>query len=84
MQGYVLNAFFYGYIVTQIPGGWLSELLNPAWLFGGGIGITALLTLCTAVVARVSLPAFLVLRALEGLAEVGCTRWVRWWYKCIE
>ncbi|XP_029848750.2 sialin [Ixodes scapularis] len=68
-QGYVLNAFFYGYIITQIPGGWVSEVISPAWIFGGGIGITAVLTLFTAVVARASLPAFLVLRALEGLSE---------------
>ncbi|KAM7293175.1 hypothetical protein ISCGN_026305 [Ixodes scapularis] len=68
-QSYVLNAFFYGYIITQIPGGWLSEVISPAWIFGGGIGITAMLTLFTAVVARASLPAFLVLRALEGISE---------------
>ncbi|CAN8003055.1 unnamed protein product, partial [Ixodes pacificus] len=68
-QSYVLNAFFYGYIITQIPGGLLSEVISPAWIFGGGIGITAVLTLFTAVVARASLPAFLVLRALEGLSE---------------
>ncbi|XP_029848749.2 sialin isoform X1 [Ixodes scapularis] len=68
-QSYVLNAFFYGYIITQIPGGWLSEVISPAWILGGGIGITAMLTLFTAVVARASLPAFLVLRALEGISE---------------
>lgn len=68
-QGYVLNAFFYGYIVTQIPGGWLSEVLDPAWVFAGGIGITSLLTLCTAPMARASLAGFLVLRVLEGISE---------------
>lgn len=68
-QSYVLNAFFYGYIVTQIPGGWLSEVVDPGWIFVGGIGITSLLTLATAVVARASFAAFLVLRVLEGIAE---------------
>ena len=24
-QGYVLGAFFYGYIVTQLPGGWIAS-----------------------------------------------------------
>ncbi|KAH8024731.1 hypothetical protein HPB51_001067 [Rhipicephalus microplus] len=68
-QSYVLNAFFYGYIVTQIPGGWLSEVIDPGWIFVGGIGVTSLLTLATALVARASFAAFLVLRVLEGIAE---------------
>lgn len=68
-QSYVLNAFFYGYIVTQIPGGWLSEVIDPGWIFVGGIGATSLLTLATALVARASFAAFLVLRVLEGIAE---------------
>ncbi|XP_054930211.1 sialin-like [Dermacentor andersoni] len=68
-QSYVLNAFFYGYIVTQIPGGWLSEVVDPGWVFVSGIAITSLLTLATAVVARASFAAFLVLRVLEGIAE---------------
>ncbi|XP_070392578.1 sialin-like [Dermacentor albipictus] len=69
MQGYVLNAFFYGYIITQIPAGWLSEVINPAWILAAGVGITSLLTLATAVVARASFGAFLGLRVLEGIAE---------------
>ena len=24
-QGYVLGSFFYGYILTQVPGGWLAS-----------------------------------------------------------
>lgn len=68
-QGYVLNAFFYGYIVTQIPGGWLAEVVDPGWIYFCGIGTTSLLTLGTAVVARASFSAFLVLRILEGIAE---------------
>lgn len=69
MQGYVLNAFFYGYIITQIPAGWLAEVINPAWIFAAGIGVTSLLTLTTAVVARASFTAFLVLRVFEGISE---------------
>lgn len=69
MQGHVLNAFFYGYIVTQIPAGWLSEVISPTWIFAAGIGVTSLLTLATAVVAKANFAAFLALRVLEGIAE---------------
>lgn len=69
MQANVLNAFFYGYIVTQIPAGWLSEVVSPTWIFAAGIGLTSLLTLATEVVAKANFAAFLALRVLEGIAE---------------
>ena len=28
--------FFYGYVLTQLPGGRLAELVGAKWLFGGG------------------------------------------------
>ena len=28
--------FFYGYVLTQLPGGRLAELFGAKWLFGGG------------------------------------------------
>ena len=28
--------FFYGYVLTQVPGGRLAELFGAKWLFGGG------------------------------------------------
>ena len=31
IQGYILGSFFYGYIVTQIPGGWIAQRYG-GWL----------------------------------------------------
>ena len=33
-QGYILSSFFYGYIVTQIPGGWLAGRYTGDETFG--------------------------------------------------
>ncbi|XP_064480100.1 sialin-like [Ornithodoros turicata] len=68
-QGYVLDAFFYGYTITQLPGGWLAENVNNKLLFGIAMLLTSLLTIATAPVVRWSVYAFYALRALEGLAQ---------------
>lgn len=82
-QGYVLSSFFYGYITTQLFGGWLSAKIGGKRVFGGGIAVTALLTLVTPVLAKVNIYLLLSLRIVEGIFE-GVTYpcihavWSRW------
>ena len=35
-QGVILGMFFYGYVLTQLPGGRLAEIVGGKWLFGVG------------------------------------------------
>ncbi|XP_018497253.1 sialin [Galendromus occidentalis] len=69
-QGMILGAFFYGYVVTQVPGGRLAELIGAKWLLGCGIFITSLLSIITPAAARIGGAYGLVLvRVLQGLCE---------------
>ena len=70
-QGIILGAFFYGYVITQIPGGYLAEKYGGKWLFGIGTFITAFLTLLTPLAAKAGTTPFIALRVLEGLGEVS-------------
>ena len=69
-QGIILGAFYYGYVVTQIPGGYMAEKYGGKWLFGIGIFITAVLTLLTPIAASSGVPVFIAVRIIEGLGEV--------------
>ena len=69
-QALVLGAFFYGYALTQVPGGWLAERIGGKKLFGFGCLCTALLTLLTPVAARAGVPWLVAVRVLEGMGEV--------------
>ena len=66
----MLSSFFYGYIITQIPGGYLAAYLGGKALYGGGILLTALLTLVTPVAARSHFYLLIAVRVLEGFFEV--------------
>ena len=61
-QGWLLGAFFSGYVATQIPGG--------GWqLYGVGVLITAIFTLVTTLAANMSIYALVLVRIIEGVIE---------------
>ena len=68
--GVVLSSFFYGYIVTQLPGGLLALKFGGKNLFGLGILCTSVLTLLTPLAARSHVGFLITLRVLIGLCEV--------------
>ena len=72
--GWILSAFFYGYIITQIPGGFLASVIGGKLVLGLGIVITAALSLLTPLAARIHFGALIGLRVLEGFFEVKIER----------
>ena len=69
--GIILGAFYYGYMVFQIPGGWLALRVGGARLFGAAVLIASILTVLTPTATRWSPIALITLRILEGLALVS-------------
>ncbi|CAH0749926.1 unnamed protein product [Diatraea saccharalis] len=82
-KGLILSSFFYGYLVTQLPGGWLAAKIGGNRVFAIGIGATSLLTLLTPPLAYTSTALLIAVRVIEGLFE-GATYpcihavWSRW------
>lgn len=70
-QGWILGSFFYGYILTQIPGGYLASRCGAKWLMGFGILGTALFTLLTPLAADLGAGYLIAVRVLEGIGEVS-------------
>ncbi|XP_076084936.1 sialin-like [Mytilus galloprovincialis] len=79
----VLSSFFYGYIFTQLPGGYLANRIGGKYLFGGGIFMSALLTVLTPLFAKGGVGLIVAIRVLAGLCE-GVTYpsilavWAKW------
>ena len=69
--GCILSAFYYGYIVMQIPGGFLARKFGGATVLGVTIGSSGALTLLTPLAARTHVGMLIALRVAMGLCEVN-------------
>ncbi|XP_053987943.1 putative inorganic phosphate cotransporter isoform X1 [Hylaeus volcanicus] len=69
-QGAILSSFYWGYVVTHLPGGMLSERFGGKHSLGLGILATAVFTLITPVVVDYGEATGLIaVRVLMGLCE---------------
>ncbi|ENN75168.1 hypothetical protein YQE_08281, partial [Dendroctonus ponderosae] len=84
IQGYILSSFFYGYITTQLLGGLIGNKIGGKLVFGGGIAVTALVTLISPWLAELSVYALLVARILMGVFEVSLLWFAAWVYATSE
>ena len=69
-QGVILGSFFWGYIVTQIPGGILAKKFGGKWPFGIGLLISAIFALLTPMAARTHRGLLIFARVVQGLGSV--------------
>lgn len=57
-------------MVTQIPGGWLTDRFGGVRVFGLSMAIASVLTLLTPTCARISVKLVYLLRVILGLPTV--------------
>ena len=69
-QSWILSSFFYGYVLSQPIAGSIADRYGGKWVFGLGNFITAVGTLLSPVIVNASKELFIVIRVIEGLAEV--------------
>ena len=68
-RGVVLSSFFYGYLVTQIVGGWLADRFGAKTVLGLGVIWWSLFTLVTPPAAALSFGVLFVARVMMGAGE---------------
>lgn len=67
----MLSSFFYGYICTQVLGGWLGNKIGGQKVYGIGIAVTAVFTVITPVITHTSVYLLIAVRIIEGIFEVS-------------
>jgi ACS family sodium-dependent inorganic phosphate cotransporter len=68
LQGVILSAFFWGYLVSQLLGGWMADRFGGKRVLAFGVAVWSLATILTPP-ATVSIALLLVMRAILGVGE---------------
>jgi ACS family sodium-dependent inorganic phosphate cotransporter len=69
VKGVVLSSFFVGYLLFQVPGGWLAKRFGGRLVLGAAVLWWSAFTVLTPAAALVSLPALVAARIGMGLGE---------------
>lgn len=70
--GHIIGSFFWGYILTELPGGRLSEIIGARKVFGIGMVLASIITLLMPISCQAGYVLVSVLRALVGFC-LGAT-----------
>ena len=70
-QSLVLGSFFYGYVTSQLFGGFMIERFGAKRVFGVGTFIESCLALCSPTIAKTGIGPYIALRIIQGLSEVN-------------
>lgn len=73
----ILGSFFLGYILTELPGGRLAEVIGGHRVFGHSMLWASVLTMFTPVASFIDYKALVVVRALLGLMLGKCKVYIR-------
>ncbi|XP_051738136.1 vesicular glutamate transporter 1 isoform X2 [Ctenopharyngodon idella] len=67
--GMIHGSFFWGYIVTQIPGGFICQKFAANRVFGFAVVATSVLNMMIPTAARIHFSCVILVRILQGLVE---------------
>ncbi|XP_076803041.1 sialin-like isoform X1 [Clavelina lepadiformis] len=68
-QGLLLGCYFYGYIVSNIPGAWLSKRYGFKIVLGSAMFFSSIITLFTPLAANSSFELLVALRVILGFFQ---------------
>jgi MFS family permease len=73
-QGIILSCYFWGYLVSQIPGAFIAQKLSAKWVMWFSVFINVICTLLTPAAARIGVWAVVLMRVLEGKIKLIFTQ----------
>eukprot|EP00959_Pyramimonas_sp_CCMP1952_P466832 9490609-Pyramimonas_sp.AAC.1 len=68
-SGIILGSFYYGYTLTQVPGGRAAEIYGCKRVLISAVVVWSIATIITPLMARVSFSGLIGARVLLGVAE---------------
>ena len=71
IQGHILGSFFYGYLISQVPAGYMAGRYGGKLVLAVCYAVSTIGTLLTPLAARAHVGVLIAVRALVGLGSVS-------------
>ena len=69
--GIILSSYFWGYIVSLMPGGMMAEYLSAKWVLNVSVMLNVVASLLMPTAAEIHYWLFIVMRVLQGIGGVS-------------
>ncbi len=70
-KGFVMSSFFIGYMLGQIPFGWLANRIGGRWVLGAALIVWSIFTAFTPIAALAGMTALVLARIVMGMGEAA-------------
>ncbi|XP_076232798.1 major facilitator superfamily transporter 3 [Calliopsis andreniformis] len=67
LQGLILSAYFWGYMVSLLPGGRMAELWSAKWVMNGSVLLNVVASILSPAAAELHYSLFIVMRFIQGI-----------------
>ncbi|XP_024941551.1 putative inorganic phosphate cotransporter isoform X2 [Cephus cinctus] len=67
LQGLILSSYFWGYLISLLPGGRMSELLSAKWVMNGSVLLNVVASMLSPLMAELHYSLFIIMRFLQGI-----------------
>ncbi|XP_066586133.1 putative inorganic phosphate cotransporter [Prorops nasuta] len=67
IQGAILSSYFWGYMISLVPGGRMAERLSAKWMMNGSVLLNVVASILTPVAVELHFSLFLMLRFIQGI-----------------
>lgn len=71
VKGIILSSYFFGYLVSQVPGGRAAEMFSAKWILFASVVLNIVPTLLTPPAAMIHWSLLIVMRIIEGVGGVS-------------
>ncbi|KOC59597.1 Putative inorganic phosphate cotransporter [Habropoda laboriosa] len=67
LQGLILSAYFWGYMLSLLPGGRMADLLSAKWVMNGSVLLNVVASILSPVAAEIHYTLFIAMRFIQGI-----------------
>ena len=68
-QGLVLGSYFWGYLLTQVPGGRMAEVFGGKWVFFAAVLLNIIATLLSPVCSQMGFEYLIAMRFVNACVK---------------